>query len=492
MSILKKIVGQSAIYFIGTIFSVLVGFFFKVYISTILGAEGLGLFALGVSSISIASIFLTWGYGNGLIRFISKYAASKDYSRLYFYIKKTFLINLLMVAGLSSVYFLFPTFIGEKLLHSHEIINYLPLFGVFLIISSFLSIGDQIIRGFQEVKKSTLVHHFIRLPFKVIIAVILIRSYDLYGYIVAELLGGGLALILLFFIIRKLLPAGYSFFKNQIRKSNLEEKKYAGNMLVIELLGVLQNHGEKIMLVYFLSTSDLGVYSIVLSIAAFIPTILISVNSILSPIVSQFHEKNEINKLSYYYKLSTKYVFILTFPLIAFLTLYSKNILQFFGPDFEVGYLLLILVIIGELVNISFGTVGSILKMMGYDKNIKNISAITSIIAFASSYFFIDLLGIVGIGFSYILKKVLYNLWSSIVLYKKNKINVFDLDYLKSISLFFSAFTFCYFFLVFNNLSSIQIMLGIGFFYTGFLLLWYAILGKKELTQIIELLKNDK
>lgn len=492
MSILKKIVGQSAIYFIGTIFSVLVGFFFKVYISTILGAEGLGLFALGVSSISIASIFLTWGYGNGLIRFISKYAASKDYSRLYFYIKKTFLINLLMVAGLSSVYFLFPTFIGEKLLHSHEIINYLPLFGVFLIISSFLSIGDQIIRGFQEVKKSTLVHHFIRLPFKVIIAVILIRSYDLYGYIVAELLGGGLALILLFFIIRKLLPAGYSFFKNQIRKSNLEEKKYAGNMLVIELLGVLQNHGEKIMLVYFLSTSDLGVYSIVLSIAAFIPTILISVNSILSPIVSQFHEKNEINKLAYYYKLSTKYVFILTFPLIAFLTLYSKNILQFFGPDFEVGYLLLILVIIGELVSISFGTVGSILKMMGYDKNIKNISAITSIIAFASSYFFIDLLGIVGIGFSYILKKVLYNLWSSIVLYKKNKINVFDLDYLKSISLFFSAFTFCYFFLVFNNLSSIQIMLGIGFFYTGFLLLWYAILGKKELTQIIELLKNDK
>lgn len=492
MSILKKIVSQSAIYFIGTIFSVLVGFFFKVYISTILGAEGLGLFALGVSSISIASIFLTWGYGNGLIRFISKYAASKDYSRLYFYIKKTFLINLLMVAGLSSVYFLFPTFIGQKLLHSQEIINYLPLFGVFLIISSFLSIGDQIIRGFQEVKKSTLVHHFIRLPFKVIIAVILIRSHDLYGYIVAELLGGGLALILLFFIIRKLLPAGYSFFKNQIRKSNLEEKKYAGNMLVIELLGVLQNHGEKIMLVYFLSTSDLGVYSIVLSIGAFIPTILISVNSILSPIVSQFHEKNEINKLSYYYKLSTKYVFILTFPLIAFLTLYSKNILQFFGPDFEVGYLLLILVIIGELVSISFGTVGSILKMMGYDKNIKNISAITSIIAFASSYFFIDLLGIVGIGFSYILKKVLYNLWSSIVLYKKNKINVFDLDYLKSISLFFSAFTFCYFFLVFNNLSSIQIILGIGFFYTGFLLLWYAILGKKELTQIIELLKNDK
>lgn len=492
MSMLKKIVSQSAIYFVGTIFSVLVGFFFKVYISTILGAEGLGLFALGVSSISIASIFLTWGYGNGLIRFISKYAASKEYSRLYFYIKKTFVINLIMVAGLSSVYFFFPTFIGEHLLHSKEIVDYLPLFGVFLIISSFLSIGDQIIRGFQEVKKSTLVHHFIRLPFKVIIAIILIGSYDLYGYIVAELLGGGLALVLLFYIIKKLLPTGYSFLKNQINKSNLEEKKYAGNMLIIEVLGVLQNHGEKIMLVYFLSASDLGVYSVILSIVAFVPTILISVNSILSPIVSQFYEKNEINKLSYYYKLSAKYVFVLTFPFIAFLTLYSKNILQFFGPDFEIGHFLLILIIIGELVNVSFGTVGSMLKMMGYDKNIKNISAVTSIISFFSSYFFIDLLGIVGVGFSYILKNILYNIWSSIILYKKNKINVFDLDYLKSIGLFFGAFAFCYFFLVFNNLSSIQIVLGIVFFYAGFLLLWCAILGKKELPQLIELLKNDK
>ncbi|MEJ6674627.1 MAG: oligosaccharide flippase family protein, partial [Polaribacter sp.] len=141
MSVLKKIVSQSAIYFVGTIFSVLVGFFFKVYISSLLGAQGLGLFTLGVSSISIASIFLTWGYGNGLIRFISKYSANKDYSRLYFYIKKTVVINLIMVAFLSSIYFVFPVFIAKYLLHSQEIAEYLPFFGIFLIISSFLSIG---------------------------------------------------------------------------------------------------------------------------------------------------------------------------------------------------------------------------------------------------------------------------------------------------------------------------------------------------------------
>jgi len=492
MSILKKIVSQSAIYFIGTIFSVLIGFFFKVYISTHLGAKGLGLFALGMSSISIASIFLSWGYGNGLVRFISKYTATKNYLRLFFYIKNTLKINLLMVVLLGSVYFLFPDFIAQSILSSKDLAQYLPLFGIFFIINSFLSIGDQIIRGFQEVKKSTLVHHFIRLPFKIIITIALIYNYSLYGYIIAELLASFLTLILFFFIIKKLLPSGVSFFQNKINRFNSEEKKYASNMLIIEILGVLQNHGEKIMLVYFLSASDLGIYSIILSVVAFIPTILISINSILSPIISQFHEKNELDKLSYYYKSSSKYIFILSFPLIAFLCLYSKNILQFFGNEFSNGYSLLILVVIGELINVSFGIVGSMLKMMGYDKKIKNISAITSIITFISSYFFIDYFGIIGVGFSYILKNVMYNLWSSIVLYQKNKINVFDVHYFKTIALFIIVFILCYFFFVFENLNAIQIVLGIVGFYSAYLLFWYIVFGRKELPQIIEMLKYDK
>ena len=173
-------------------------------------------------------------------------------------------------------------------------------------------------------------------------------------------------------------------FQNKIKRFNNEEKKYASNMLIIEVLGVLQNHGEKIMLVYFLSTSELGIYSIVLSVVAFIPTILISVNSILSPIISQFYEENDLNNLSFYYRLSAKYVFIFSFPLIAFLLLYSKNVLQIFGDDFTVGYYLLVLVVLGELINVSFGVVGSTLKMMGYDKKIRNISVVSSVIAFIS------------------------------------------------------------------------------------------------------------
>ena len=70
MSLIKKIVRQSAVYFFNTVISVFIGFFLKIYISRVLGADALGIFSLGITIITITGLFLSLGYGNGLIRFI--------------------------------------------------------------------------------------------------------------------------------------------------------------------------------------------------------------------------------------------------------------------------------------------------------------------------------------------------------------------------------------------------------------------------------------
>ena len=106
MSLVKKIVGQSAVYFFGTVISVIVGFFFKVYLSRILGADALGIYSLGITIIGVLGIFLSFGYGNGLIRFVSKYKATQNYNNLISYLTNTSIINLCVVLPLLS-YFIF-------------------------------------------------------------------------------------------------------------------------------------------------------------------------------------------------------------------------------------------------------------------------------------------------------------------------------------------------------------------------------------------------
>ena len=97
MSLVKKIVGQSAVYFFGSVITVIVGFFFKVYLSRVLGADALGIYSLGITTIGVLGIFLSFGYGNGLIRFISKYKATQNYNKLVSYLTNTSIINLCVV-----------------------------------------------------------------------------------------------------------------------------------------------------------------------------------------------------------------------------------------------------------------------------------------------------------------------------------------------------------------------------------------------------------
>ena len=202
MSLVKKIVGQSAVYFLGTVISVIVGFFFKVYLSRVLGADALGIYSLGITTIGVLGIFLSFGYGNGLIRFVSKYKATQNYNTLISYLTNTSIINLCVVLPISFLFYFFPEIIADNILKTPTLKEYVPLFGFMMFINSFMILAEQTIRGLQEVKKSTIINTFLRLPFKIGLVVLFFNwGWQLKGYIIAEVLGSVLAFIFLIILI---------------------------------------------------------------------------------------------------------------------------------------------------------------------------------------------------------------------------------------------------------------------------------------------------
>ena len=227
MSLIKKIVGQSAVYFIGTVIAVIIGFFFKIYLSRTLGADALGIYSLGLTAISVLGIFLSLGYGNGLVRFISKYKATQNNEKLVYYISNTTIINICIVVPFSICFYLFPEIIANKILNTPTLEEYVPFFGVMMFVNSFLVLAEQVIRGIQEVKKSTLINTFLRLPFKIGLVVLLFTlGWNLEAYIVAELLGSLLALVLLVILIKRLIPELSNYRFRSIRFSEEEKKLF--------------------------------------------------------------------------------------------------------------------------------------------------------------------------------------------------------------------------------------------------------------------------
>lgn len=488
MSLIKKIVGQSAVYFIGTVIVVIVGFFFKIYLSRILGADALGIYSLGLTAISVLGIFLSLGYGNGLIRFISKYKATNSKEQLTNYVGNTFIINLCIVVPLSVCFYLFPNIIAVKILNTPSLEEYIPLFGLMMVINSILVLAEQTIRGLQEVKKSTIINTFVRLPFKIGLVVLFFSwGWDLEAYIVAELLGSLFALILLLILIKRLLPI---LSKYKLKRLSFvdEEKKYSLNLLITNSVIALSRHGDKIILVYFLSTFELGIYSVVLTIATFIPLVLTSVNSIFSPIISQLHSQNKLDDLMHYFQLSGRYIFTLSFPLMVFIFIFSKSIMALFGSDFVQGSSLLLFIIVGQFINISMGSVGLMLQMCGLEKPLRNISIITSIISFALYFVLIDKFGLVGLGFVYVLNMLMFNVACAFLLKKHLNIQLYHAAYGKIIALFCALFIPCYYITerLNTSLNPLFLFCAFLFVYILFLVLWFVFFGKKELPQILK------
>ena len=239
-----------------------------------------------------------------------------------------------VIAAFILIYY--KNFIASNLVKTASLNGYMSYFAVLLIFNALISIFDHIIRGLQEVKKSVLIGHFIRLPLKIMVCYLLIHlGFNLEGYLLAEIVASILALLLSFKLILKILPNEMrSIFKNSKTAISKEERKFGNNMLILNIVGPLSSHADKITLAYFFTETEIGVNAICLSIIAFIPTVLISVNSIFAPIISELHTKKNNELLKYYYQNSSKYIFILTYPLIVFFGIFFRKCNEYFWARF--------------------------------------------------------------------------------------------------------------------------------------------------------------
>ena len=100
-----------------------------------LGTEAIGLYALGITMIGVVSIFLTFGFGNGL-SFISKYNATNSFLNLFYYIINTFLLIFVWLFLFLFLFF-FSKAIAYKILNTPQIEPFIHLFGIMIFINSF-------------------------------------------------------------------------------------------------------------------------------------------------------------------------------------------------------------------------------------------------------------------------------------------------------------------------------------------------------------------
>jgi O-antigen/teichoic acid export membrane protein len=403
---------QSGVFFAGTIFTALAGYIFKIYLARTLGSEALGIYALGMTVAGLFGVFGGLGISWAALRFPAAYASTGRREELQSFVTWGVLI-LSSVNGILAIGIVLARhWVSIRLYHTPALANYLHLFALILFTGALTNFFGQLLTGFKGTAKRTIITSFVGVLLNIFLAVILLTlGTGLWGYIAAQVASAIIVLALLIWATYRIARIPFRFRLTKISSVRAEMFSFAAAAFAMELTGFLYAQTDKIILGSYLNARMVGIYSIAATIVAFVSIMLQSVNQIFSPTIAELHARGESELLNRLYQTLTKWVIGLTLPLATVVIVFSRLLMRIFGHEFEVGWVILVIGTVGQLVNCSTGSVGYLLLMSGNEKKLVRIQMAMAVLTVVLCLLFVSRWGITGAAVATASANALTNLW---------------------------------------------------------------------------------
>jgi O-antigen/teichoic acid export membrane protein len=176
---------------------------------------------------------------------------------------------------------------------------------------------------------------------------------------------------------------------------------------------------------YFYTQIEVGIFSVVYQISMLISVVMIIINTIVAPKFSELYWANKIVTLQRFINQSVNLMFLIAMFSSVTVIFFSDYILNIFGSEFLLGKNILIILVIGQLVSSSCGSVGILMNMVGKQKVQRNINLIALIICFFLYLLIVPKYGLMGSSIVFMFGLVFKNIISTIYIKKKMGLNTF-------------------------------------------------------------------
>ena len=400
------------------IVSVVLGLLNQIILARLLGASGVGEILLVLSVINVSARFSKFGLDGAMMRFIPMYQEKNDAAK----IKGTIFFALKFSLSLSFVFVFFiiyfSQYISSNIFHVEGLSRLLMIVAIALPANVIRSVIGGVLKGYRETFKALLPECVI-LPFTriVIFLLLILNEISVVYAIAAFVLGEFLALIIsIVFILSSL---------SKIRhvKHETENSKVLGvasTMIFTNLTMIIYMQASLWVISYYLSTEAVGIYGVVYRLVRVVSFALMSFATIVPPLISASYTLNDHSELRRLIGESSRWILTLAMPIILFLILEGKFILEYaYGEKFAAGYSVLLILCLGQLINAGSGLVGMVMQMTGGHKALMRITLFWGVVSILLNIMLVQSIGIEGAAFSTAFCLAMVNIVSVIVVYKK-------------------------------------------------------------------------
>jgi O-antigen/teichoic acid export membrane protein len=421
---------QSLTFFAGTLFTMAGSYLLKIYVARVLGAEQLGIYALGMTLVGVTQLVGILGLHSTAGRYVAVYNATGKFEELRGFLTRSVAIVVFLNLVFSVVLLFAGGWVARKLYHSTDLGRYIPFFAVLGFLGALNVFYCQILAGFKDVAKRTIIINFIGSPLVITLTVVLlVLGTGMWGYLVAQIASTVVLVALLIAVAWKLTPPAARFSLAPVPPFDPEIKAFAAAAFGMGILDFLVTQGDKILLGLYLNPSLVGIYVLASTLSAFVAIILQSVNQIFAPVIADLHAQARREVLEKLFQTLTKWVLGLTVPLAVTIIVFARPLMSIFGPTFEAGWSVLVIGAAGQIVNCGVGSVGYLLLMSGNQRRLIRVQFAVAGISILIDIMLIPLLGIVGAALAAAFANVAANLWNLFEVRKALQISPYNRSY---------------------------------------------------------------
>jgi O-antigen/teichoic acid export membrane protein len=410
---LGQISRHSLVFFAGTLFTMGAGYLVKIYVARVLGAEQLGFYALGMTLVSLTQLFGMLGLGGTAARYVAVYNSTKRFDELRGFLTRSVAIVVALNLLFSIALVFGGRFVARTLYHAPGMGQYIPLFAFLAFLGSINLFYCQVLGGFKDIARRTVITSFIGTTLVIVLTVVLLAlGTGMWGYLAAQIAASVIVVALLVASATKLTPPSARIAWRPLPPLDGEIKAFAAAAFGMSALDFLVTQADKILLGLYLNPRLVGIYVLASTLSAFIPMILQSVNQIFAPVIADLHAQSRIDVLQKLFQTLTKWILALTFPLAGVIIIFAVPLMRIFGPDFVAGWPVLVIGAVGQLINCGVGSVGFLLLMSGNQRRLIRVQFVMAGISILVNITLIPVLGIIGAAIAAALVNVAGNLWN--------------------------------------------------------------------------------
>lgn len=391
---MKEILFKIATSGIVKLSSAIITFVLTLILSRSLGASESGYVFLALSLLAVLSMVCRLGLDNVILRLVgaeglSDAAQSKLQTGLLWSVCAS--LPFALIVAVSSDYI--ATIIFNKPEFSNTLrwaILALPVMVVFMLLAMGFVGLHEIVRGtlFQNLGLSGL---FVAL-------LIVLNIWNSEGlsaeiavqcHLVASLLIGGLAVFLW-----KRKPGAH--FSRKVRFIDWALWSSSSNLWVASIMSLAVTWSGILIAGAYLPAAELAYLSAAQRTAQLISFVLVVVNMVVAPRYARMWVENNIIGIQQLAKWSTRGMILLVFPVAGVMIIFPERIMSVFGEGFEQGALLLLIMALGQLINVITGSVGYLLQMSGHERDFRRVTLFAGPLTIVCAVLFTWQWGVVG------------------------------------------------------------------------------------------------